>query len=72
MPDLCVTRQFRTVESVVLEFTALLVQPQYWKCQGLQAEHMNMRIIECIDCSVLMEEGLAYRLIVVLCPLGAG
>jgi len=41
------------------------------KCQVLQAEHMNMRIIECIDCYVLMEEGPAHRLIVVLHPLGA-
>jgi len=30
-----------------------------------------MRIIECIDFYVLMEEEPAYRLIVVLHPLGA-
>jgi hypothetical protein len=26
-------------------------------CQDLQAEHMNMRIIDCIDNSYLMEGG---------------
>jgi len=32
---------------------------------------MNMRIIDCIGCYILMEEGPAYRLIVVLHPLDA-
>ena len=32
---------------------------------------MNMRIIECIDFYVLIEEGSAHRLIIVLHPLGA-
>jgi len=40
-------------------------------CQDLQAEHMNMRIMDCINCYVLMEEGPAHRLIAVLHPLGA-
>jgi len=39
--------------------------------QVLQAEHMNMRIIERIYFYVLMEEGPAHRLIVVLHPLSA-
>ena len=30
-----------------------------------------MRIIDCIDCYILIEEGPAHRLIVVLHPLGA-
>jgi len=41
------------------------------KYQDLQAEHMNMRIIDCIDCYILMEEGPARRLIIVLHPLSA-
>jgi len=40
-------------------------------CSDLQAEHMNMRIIDCIDFCVLIEEGPAHRLIVMLHPLGA-
>jgi hypothetical protein len=50
---------------------------QYYKslsrlitCQDLQAEHMDMRVNDCINCYVLMEGGPAHRLIVVLSPLG--
>ena len=32
---------------------------------------MNMRVIDCIDCYIIMEEGPAHRLIVVLHSLGA-
>jgi len=32
---------------------------------------MSMRIVDCINCYVLMGERPAYRLIVVLHPLGA-
>jgi len=32
---------------------------------------MSMRIIDCIDFYILMEEGPAHRLIIVLHPLGA-
>jgi hypothetical protein len=40
--------------------------------QDLQAEHINMRVIDCINYSHLMEEGPAHRLIIVLRPLGTG
>jgi hypothetical protein len=40
-------------------------------CQDLQAEHIEHEVlIDCIDYSLLMEEGPAHRLIVVLRPLG--
>jgi hypothetical protein len=32
-------------------------------CQYLQAEHMDMRVIDCIDCSLFMEVGPAHSLI---------
>jgi len=32
---------------------------------------MNIRVTDCIDCYILMEEGLAYRFIIVLHLLGA-
>ena len=38
-------------------------------CQDLQAEHMNMRIIDYIDYYCLMEGGPTHRLITVFCPL---
>jgi len=41
------------------------------KCRVLQAEHMDMMVIDCIHCYVLIEEGPAHRLIVVLHPLSA-
>jgi hypothetical protein len=46
------------------------LSPWRRKCQDLQVEHMNMRVIDCLDCNYLMEEGPAHRLIVVLRPLG--
>ena len=49
--------------TIKLNFKVLTMIPP---CQDLQAEHMNMRIIDCIHCYVLMEEGPGHRLIVVL------
>jgi hypothetical protein len=56
------------ISTIYTKYVCLKISDHY--CQDLQAEHMNMRIIDCIDNYDIMEGGPAHRLIIVLRPLG--